>query len=93
MEFPEIKKRADAENAEIFWADETGVDNCEVVERGFAPKGHPPVLPVETKRVRVSMISAISQEGSLRYMIYRDSMDQQKLILLQKTTLGILSRM
>ena len=80
MEYPEIKERAEQENAEIFWADETGVDNCEIVERGFAPKGHPPVLPVETKRVRVNMVSAISQGGSLRYMIYRDSMDQQKLI-------------
>ena len=80
MEYPEIKERAEQENAEILWADETGVDNCEIVERGFAPKGHPPVLPVETKRVRVNMVSAISQEGSLRYMIYRDSMNQQKLI-------------
>lgn len=80
MEYPEIKERAALENAEIFWADETGVDNCGTVERGYAPKGHPPVLPVETKRVRVNMLSAISQEGNLRYMIYRDSMNQQKLI-------------
>ena len=56
------------------------MDNCEVVERGFAPKGQPPVLPVETKRERVNMISAISQQGNLRFMIYKDSMDQQKLI-------------
>lgn len=68
------------ENSEIFWADETGVDNCETMERGYAPKGQPPVLPVETKRERVNMISAISRQGSLRYMIYQDSMDQQKLI-------------
>ncbi len=51
-----------------------------MVERGFALKGKPPVLPVETKRERVNMISAISQRGNLRYGIYQDSMNQQKLI-------------
>ncbi len=56
------------------------MDNCEIVERGFAPKGQPPVLPVETKRERVNTVSAISQQGNLRYMIYQDSMNQQKLI-------------
>ena len=73
-------KRAKAENAIIYWADETGVSNCEIVERGFSPKGRPPVLPVETKRQRVNMISAISSQGSVRFMVYQDTMNQQRLI-------------
>ena len=73
-------KRANAENAIIYWADETGVSNCEIVERGFSPKGRPPVLPVETKRQRVNMISAISSQGSVRFMVYQDTMNQQRLI-------------
>ena len=56
------------------------MDNCESAERGFAERGKPPVLPVETKRERVNMISAVSLRGNLRYMIYEDSMNQQKLI-------------
>lgn len=64
----------------VYWADETGVSNCEIVERGFSPKGRPPVLEVETKRQRVNMISAISREGSVRFMIYQDTMNQQRLI-------------
>jgi len=56
------------------------VSNCENVERGFSPKGHPPVLPVETKRERVNMLAAISDQGSVRFMIYRDTMNQQRLI-------------
>ena len=48
--------------------------------RGGAPKGQPPVLPVETKRERVNMVSAISQGSGLCYMVYRDPMNQQKLI-------------
>ena len=50
------------------------------MERGFSPKGHPPVLPVETKRQRVNMISAINSQGQVRFMIYPDTMNQQRLI-------------
>ncbi len=49
-EYPAIAKRAKAENAYIYWGDETGVDNRENYERGFAEKGKPPVLPLPTKK-------------------------------------------
>ncbi|MCI8758829.1 MAG: transposase [Oscillospiraceae bacterium] len=55
----------------IYWADKTGVSNCEIVERGFFLKGRPPMLPVETKRQRVNMLSAVSSQ---------DTMNQQRLI-------------
>jgi len=73
-------ERAAKEEAVAYWGDETGVSNCETVERGFAPKGHPPVLPVETKRERVNMLSAISSQGSVRFMVYRENMEQRRLI-------------
>jgi transposase len=38
------------------------------------------VLPVETKRQRVNMISAISSQGKVRFMVYQDTMNQQRLI-------------
>ncbi len=53
---------------------------AEEVARGFSPKGHPPVLPVETKRQRVNMISAVSSQGKVRFMRYQDTMNQQRLI-------------
>ena len=73
-------ERASREGAVVYWGDETGVSNCETVERGFAPKGRPPVLPVETKRERVNMLSAISREGHVRFMVYQDAMNQGRLI-------------
>ena len=73
-------ERASREDAVVYWGDETGVSNCETVERGFAPKGRPPVLPVETKRERVNMLSAISREGHVRFMVYQDAMNQGRLI-------------
>ncbi|WP_367575839.1 transposase [Acutalibacter intestini] len=52
----------------MYWGDETGIDNCSNCEREFAPKEQPPVLPVETKRERLNMLSALSMEGKIRFM-------------------------
>lgn len=38
------------------------------------------MLPVETKRQRVNMLSAVSSQGKVRFMIYQDTMNQQRLI-------------
>ena len=79
-EYPVIAKRAKAENADIYWGDEVGISNQENYERGFAEKGKPPVLPVVTKHERASMISAITNQGHVRFMVYEDSMTQRKLV-------------
>jgi len=78
-EYPAIAARAKTENADIYWGDETGVSNTANYERGFSLKGRPPVLKVETKKERVSMISAITNRGSVRFMLY-ETMTQQTLI-------------
>jgi len=79
-EYPAIAARAKAENAEIYWGDEVGVDNQEHYQRGFAPKGEPPVLRVEVKKERINMLSAINNKGKLRFMIFDETMTQRKLI-------------
>ena len=38
------------------------------------------MLPVETKRQRVNMLSAVSSQGKVRFMIYQDTMNPQRLI-------------
>jgi transposase len=79
-EYPAISKRAKEEHAEIYWGDETGVSNRENFERGFAEKGKTPVLPIPTKRERVNMISAITNQGHVRFIVYEDKMNQQLLL-------------
>ena len=74
------------ENAVVYLGDETAVSSCETVERGYALKGQPPVLPVETKRERVNMLSAVSSEGSVRFMVYRGGMDQRLIRFMQRLT-------
>jgi len=82
--FPAIKKRAAEENAEIYFADETGIHSRANNPRGFAPKGQPPVVLVETKRERVNMIAAIAANGHRRFMLYEEKTTQQKLIEFMK---------
>jgi len=79
-EYPAIAKRAKTEKAEIYWGDETGVSNRENFERGFSEKGKTPVLPMVTKKETVNMISAITNQGHVRFMCYEEAMNQQRLL-------------
>ena len=79
-EFPGITKRAEAENAEIFFGDETNIQNTANYMKGYAPKGKTPVVKVESQKFKVNMLSAISKRGKLRFMLYKDNMDSDKLI-------------
>jgi len=78
--YPDIVKRAKKEKAEILWGDETGIQNEANRTRGYSPQGTKPVLRIPTKKERINMISAINNEGKVRFMIYRDSMISSRLI-------------
>jgi hypothetical protein len=62
--------RAKAEGAEVHWGDETGLSNQANYGRSFAPKGKTPVLPRPAARVSQSMISSLTNRGTLRFMVY-----------------------
>jgi len=79
-EYPRIAKQAKKEKAEIYWGDETGIQNEANRTRGYFPRGIKPVLRVPSKKERISMVSAINNEGKVRFMIYRDSMISSRLI-------------
>jgi transposase len=80
VEFPNISERAKAENAEIFFGDECGVQNTANYAKGYAPIGKTPVVKVESKKMKVNMISAVSSRGKLRFMLYKSNMNSAKLI-------------
>ena len=79
-EYPVIKKKAKEENAEIHWGDETGVKNNCNHGRSYAPKGKTPVKKKMGKRLSLNMISSITNQGKVEFMIYSDSMDADKFI-------------
>lgn len=79
-EYPEIAARAKKEKAEIYWGDETGLQVDGYRVRGFAPRGTKPVLRLNAQKSGISMISAINNEGKMRFMFYRKGMTSQLMI-------------
>ena len=80
IEFPGITSRAKEEKAEIYFDDETGLQNQPTCLRGYAPIGQTPVVRTEAKHIRINMLSAISNRGKLRFVLYKDNMNADKLI-------------
>ena len=79
-EYPKLLIQARQENAEIHWGDETGFRNDHHYGRGYSPKGKTPVVRLSAKRVSTNMISSVTNQGKVRFMIYSKSMNAQVLI-------------
>ena len=79
-DYPAIKARARQEDAEIYWGDETGIRNDAQHDHGYAPKGKTPVVLLNAKRESTNMISAINNQGKVRFHIYDGSMNADVLI-------------
>lgn len=78
--YPAIAKRAKREKAEIQWADETGLSNQANYGRSFAPKGQTPIIPRPAARFSQSMISSLTNQGKLRFMIYDGALNASTFI-------------
>ncbi len=78
--YPSIHRSAKETGAEIFWGDETAIQNESNYARGYAPKGKTPVLKVQTVKMHINMISAISNQGKVHFMFSQESINSEKLI-------------
>lgn len=78
--YPAIALRAKAEGAEIHWGDESALSNTDVRGRSFAPKGKTPIALHPAKREHLSMISTVSNQGTMRWMIIDGSFNSERLI-------------
>ena len=83
-EYPQIALRAKKESAEIHWGDETGVRNDCQHGRGFAPVGKTPLVRNSSKRFSVNMISTVTNQGKVRWMVYRDNFNAAVFIKFMK---------
>lgn len=79
-DYPEIAAHAKQEKAEIHWGDETGIQNNAYNARGFSPKGKAPIVQLNAKKSSINMISAITNHGKVRFMLYREKMSSPVLI-------------
>jgi transposase len=79
-EYPAIQAQAKREDAEIYWGDETGLRNDCQHERGYALKGKTPVIRLNANRVSLNMISAITNQGKVRFRFFEGNMNADVLI-------------
>jgi transposase len=80
LHFPELVERAKREGGEIYWADETAVKQDGHWVRGYAPAGQTPVLAMSARWSSISMISAITQKGLVRFAFHEGAINSERFI-------------
>jgi transposase len=73
--YPAIEAQAEREGAEILWTDEVGVAADHHPGCGYAREGERATMEVPRPHIRVNQISAISNEGTVRFMTYKGALD------------------
>ena len=73
--YPAIEQRAAEQGAEIYWCDETGVAADEHPAGGYSREGQPAQMEVPKQHIRMNQISAISNQGKVRFMTYAKTMN------------------
>jgi transposase len=71
--YPQIAARAKAEKAQIHWGDEAGFRSDHQTGTTYSPKGKTPVVRGTGKRFKVNMISTVTNQGTLRFMLFEES--------------------
>jgi len=80
-EYPAIAARAKVEGADIHWGDETGIEQYEQRERGYAPPGQTPEVKKPAKKLRMNLISVMTRQGTVHFMVYDGTLTATMLIL------------
>ena len=73
--YPAIEERAAGEGAEVLWVDEVGVAADHDPGCGYAREGERATMEVPGPHIRVNQITAISNEGTVRFMTYKGSLN------------------
>lgn len=93
-DYPTIKKEAKKEKRNIFFADEAGFHSTAEYGGTWAPKGETPVIRTTGKRIKVNCISAVNNNGTMRFMLYEGNFNSERFIeflkrMLHKQTMPI----
>lgn len=69
-DYPKIKAEAKKAGAEIYFGDEAGVSTMSYkLAKTIGKKGKTPIIKRSNNRHRINMISAVSAQGSCRFMV------------------------
>jgi transposase len=72
QEYPAIARQAKRENALIHWGDEMGLRSDHQSGTSWGRRGQTPVVQGTGKRFGCNMISALTNQGQLSFMIFRE---------------------
>jgi transposase len=87
-DYPKISQVCKSEKGEIHWLDETGIRSDDYGGRSYSPRGDTPVRKVSGQRFSTNMISTVTNQGKLRFMLYDETLTGKVLV----TFLGRLIR-
>ena len=73
--YPRIKEDAKKQKAEIHWGDETNLNINTNYQKTYSLKGKTPIAKIPARKTSYSMVSSITNQGKLRYMVYKGGMN------------------
>ena len=79
-DYPAIRRRAKAENAEIHWGDEMGLRSDHQSGTSYGLCGHTPVIRGTGKRFGCNMISTVTNRGKLAFMVFKERFTSKVMI-------------
>src|SRR6201990_1863847 len=80
-QYPAIAAKAHQAEGKVYWLDESGVRGDDVRGRSYAPCGQTPEVRPCQKRASVGVISAVTNEGALRWMVLNRALTAVVLII------------
>lgn len=85
--YPAIKKEAKKEKRIIYFSDEAGFHATAQYGTTWSLKGKTPIIKTSGQRIKVNCISAISNRGKLRFMLYEKNFNSTVFIQFLKRLL------
>ena len=70
-EYPAIRRQAKREKAEILWGDKMGLRSDHQTGTSYGRRGKTPTIPGTGQRFSCNMISTITHQGQLTFMVFK----------------------
>jgi transposase len=79
-DYPALVRKALAQGGEIYWGDETAIKQDTAWVRGYAKAGQTPVLQHNTRWKSLTLISALTNQGLVRFALHEGAINSERFI-------------
>ncbi|MCL2565910.1 MAG: IS630 family transposase [Defluviitaleaceae bacterium] len=86
-EYPEIKRKSKFEKGRILWGNVTAIKKEISYAKEYVPE-QTFVIPTGNYKLRINMISVLSNRGTLKFMLYEGSTDAELVIKFMSKLIG-----